>query len=893
MRSDYFPIHAHSEFSALDGMGTVAEMVATVVGHGQPGLALTDHGTMAGVLQLYKHCMREGIAPFPGSELYVVTDATDDEAKQHRFHMGMVALSYRGYQTLVKLSSRSHTRERFHRKPLIDYADLSALHEAGLTSDLAITTGCYFGIIQQALVNDGYEKALRLTKMIAKWFPNTFVELQHHDIYADDHNDDDIVDALIDIADETGLPMVYGQDSHYCDREHQAAHDLMKDICYFGDNDDNRFPGGPYHLASTKELHEQWAGPVWDRIEEGHSLLLDMNNVTLPALDKYKFMVPAVAKTPDKKLRDMAVNAKRLRTAAKAGQEAEYVGQMNHELEVIKEMGFANYFLIVSDLCQWMRQEGIVFNIRGSANGSLVCYLVGITEVDPIQWGTSFKRFLSLARKKPPDIDIDIASGDRERVIARLRALFPTMVAIGTYGHMGLNIQYDEFGEEDLTGAVMVQYMAAMRKKLGDKFDGKVKPGHRKPLDELSNLAVRRSLGVHAGGYVLPTAEQPIDAYLPTALVPSSGTTVTQCVMEDVEDAGYVKLDLLGLRALETLSQAQRNLGNHPMDWDWMPWDDKKACNLLRSGWHTTGLFQFEGYSTAKGGKEMGVRNTMDAIICLALYRPALMAGGQKDMYLANRGKSYDERPFTLDPFFDDILNVTDGVAVFQEQVMDMCLAVGMAESDWNDLMKAVKASNDKIGEYAEGIMRRVGPIFIKCCMEKGIAPEEADMAWGDILGFTDYGFNRAHATSYGQMAYRSAYLKSHHPLEYMHGVLCSWAGTDKEKLYINEARKMKLSIGRPNINTSGVSWAIDPHKPNTLRKGFLTIKGIGDAAAEAIVANRPEGGYPDMETFCSLVPGKAVSGAIEYRKSGRPNGVMQKLQEAGALAPLGLQSTD
>jgi DNA polymerase-3 subunit alpha len=888
--SDYFPIHAHSEFSVLDGMGSVEDMVARVASLGQPGLALTDHGTMAGVLRLYKECAKHGIAPFPGSELYVVTDVNDKLAKEQRYHMGMVALNYNGFHAMNKMSSRSFSRERFHRKPLIDLGDLASFTAK---SDVAITTGCYFGLVQQTYMLKDEKAALQMVEMLAKWFPHTFVEIQHHDIYEDDHDDDEMVEMLLDIADKTGLPIVFGQDSHYCDASHQAAHDLMKDICYFGDNDDYRFPGGPYHLTDTETLRHSWAD-IWDRIEEGHGALLDLNNMSMPALDGYKFMIPEVAKNPDAKLKKLTEKSTRLEDdrVATADWDA-YWKQARHELDVIKTMGFANYFLLVHEVCNWMRENGIVFNIRGSANGSLVNYMVGITEVDPIKWGTSFDRFLSVDRKKPPDVDIDIASGSRERVIEYVRSRFPSMVAIGTYGRMGITEQQDEHGDGEDKGSVFVQYMAAMRRKQGHDFKGQVADHHRKPLNELANLPVRRSLGTHAGGYVLPTAAQPIDAYLATALVPSSNTTVTQAVMEDVEDCGYVKLDLLGLRALETLNVALQNLGHENMDFSWLPWDDREACKVLASGFNTAGVFQFEGHSTAKGGREMKVKNTLDAIVCLALYRPALMAGGQTKVYLDNRAAKPDERPYRLNPFFDSILDVTMGVPVFQEQIMEICTAIGLPFDEWNDLMKAVKASNDKIDQYAVEIMDRVHPIFVDHCGQHGVDGYDAEDVWDAILGFTDYGFNRAHATSYGMMAYRAAYLKAHFPLEYMHGLLSSWAGTPKERAYIAAARKAGVQIGRPNINTSGPNWAIDPNHKMTLRKGFTTIKGIGMNVAEAIVEYRPPEGWKTMEEFVRDVPARPVSGGKEFLKTGELNGIMAKLRDAGALSGIGAEPGD
>lgn len=901
--SDYFPTHAHSEFSVLDGMGSVHDMVARVAKLGQPGLALTDHGTMAGVIRLYKECQKYNLAAFPGSEIYVVTDINNPVAKEQRMHFGMLALDFIGFKALIAMSSRSHQRDRFHRKPLIDFGDLADMSSTGLSKHIAASSGCYFGIVVQTLVNSGPNAALSITKTLSQWFPNFYIELQRHDIpnNRNEMTEDDVADELLYIASTLGLPVMLGQDSHYCSEHDQPVHDLMKDICYFGDGDDYSFPGGPYHLSDTKWLQKKWDAKTWALIEEGHGLLLDSHQLTLPAIDNYKFHVPSVSKNPDDELRgfaeeglDQLIMTHQMPMKNALGEpldEDDYWERIDTEMHVISTMGMSDYFLIFKELLDGAHEDGIITNTRGSANGCLVAYLTDITTIDPLFWGTSFDRFLSLDRKKPPDIDVDVESGKRHLLIARARRKFPTLVPIGTYGKIGIT-ENDE-GEDK--GSAYVQYLAAKRRKVKN-FNGQVASKDRPLLEGLDRADVRKSLGVHAGGYVMGTQDLPVSDYLATALVASSNTTVTQAPMEDVEDLGYLKGDFLGLRALETLNLALTNIGRQPNEWNWIPWNDEKSCKVLRSGM-TDGLFQFEGWSTRKGGKEMKVKSTLDAIICLALYRPALMSGGQKDMYLGNRSKVKANRPYVLHPFFDPILDVTAGVPVFQEQIMEIMKSLGMAFDDWNDLMKAVKASNAKVGEYAVSIMSRVRPIFIQLCKDNGIKKSSAEDVWDAVLGFTDYGFNRAHATSYGVMSYRSAYMKAHYPLEYMHACLATWAGdTDtpkkrgKEPMYVREVRRLGMTTARPHINLSGVVWSIDSHKRMILRKGLTSIPGIGDSVAEAIIAVRPDGGFASMDELVELVPGVPVSGGKSWKKAGTLNGKLAMLRDAGALKALGVE---
>lgn len=877
-------------------MGTVEAMVARVAKLGQPGLALTDHGTMAGSIRLYKECQKRGLAAFPGTEAYVVRDVSDTAHRERRYHMGMLALDYRGYQALLKLSTLSHQRDRFFRKPLIDLSDLAALSDSGDADHIAVTTGCHFGLVMQAMyerIDQPYEARMalnRMIKMLATWFPHTFVEVQRHGIDVDGHNDSLDYVLLMEAAKELGLPVVFGQDSHYCLASHQPVHDLMKSICYFGDGEDFAFPGGPYHLASSAELQALgWAPGQWDRIEEGHAALLDLNRLSLPALDAYKFHVPEISGFPMKQLeRKCEAGAdKRKLIVDDSWSPNPYRERLLYELRVIKTMGMANYFLLIEEATDWCRRNHVIVQARGSANGSLVCYLLGITEVDPIRWGTDFDRFLSVDRKKPPDIDLDIESSKRGVFIEWLKHRHPNMVHIGTYGRLGVTEEDNGDGITEDKGSAIVQYMAAMKRR--DKnFAGRVLPEHRQALNKLSDMKVRKSLGVHAAGIVLPAVDHPVGAYLATALVASSNTTVTQMPMDDVEEAGYVKGDFLGLKQLETLNGALVNIGKAPNDWDWMPWDDPKACKTLRSG-NCLGIFQFEGPATTRGGREMGVKSTLDAIICLALYRPALMNGGQKDQYLHNRkNKRVDH--VRLHKTFDKILDVTAGVPIFQEQVMQICKHLGMGYEDWNELIKAVKASNDKISEYALDTFAKIKPVFLRLCVKHGMTVDEAAEVWGAVVGFSDYGFNRAHATGYGITAYRSAYLKAHHPLEFMQSLLTVWVGTKKERLYVAEARRLGITIARCDVNISGAGWVIDPRQPMKLRKGLLSLDGIGANVAEAIIAARPPGGWQTMEDFISAVPGKPVSGGKDYARTGALIGKMAVLRDAGALQSLGVQ---
>lgn len=885
--SDYFHVHAHSEYSWLDGMGTIEQMVARATKCNQPALALTDHGVMAGAVQLYKHCNKAGIAPFIGEEFYLVRSAEDPEERGNRYHLGMLALDQKGYEALVRLSSRSYSPERFYKKPLIDFSDLAALYESGDSQHIALTTGCFFGLPIQTLIKHGPKAATSIVETFARWFPHTFVELQNHRVSDDTHDDDEVVLAMYTIAENLGLPVVAGQDAHYCEQAHKPAHDMMKEICYFGDSDDYKFPGDSFHMATTKWVRKHYDDAVWDAVEEGHGELLDLHRLSLPELDTYKFHVPSLSKFPDERL------AKAARTAlADRGLDLHdrYARRLESELKTIKEMDFSNYFLLVKDVADWCSRYGVIINARGSANGSLVCYVLGITNVDPVEWDIDFTRFLSKDRMKPPDIDLDVESSQREALIDYVRSRFPTMVQIGTYAKLGINEEEDEMGGGEDKGSLFVQYMAAKRKTPG--FDGKIPVEHRRLLNQLADIPVRKSAGTHAAGFVLPGAGLPIEKYLPTMTVGQKRTTVTQMPMQDVEDAGYVKLDLLGLRFLATINQTLVRIGREPNDFEWIPWDDRKACTVLRSG-KTAGIFQFEGYTTMKGAQQMKVASTLDAIYCLALYRPAMMSSGMTDQFLENRAAGDTPK---IHPVIDVVLDKTYGVPVFQDQVIDMTRAVGLPFEDLNAIIKAVKASNEYVNAAAE-VFRKTRPKYINLCVRAGMTKAEAIEAWRIIESFSDYGFNKAHATSYGQMAYRGAYLKAHYPLEFMTSLLATWAGTKKEPVYIAEARRLGFQIVKPDVNHSDVLWTLDRKRSKTkgsIRKGLLSINGVGEAAALCIAQEREANGpYESVDDFVERLPGRPVSGGKAWKKDGEPNGVMRTLANAGALRSLGVDRFD
>lgn len=884
----WFNLHTHSKFSVLDAMPEVSEMVATIHRNNQPALGLTDHGLMSGNLQLYRECKKVGVAPFPGIEFYIVRDVEDKSAK--RYHIGMLALSHAGYKTLVQLSSLSFRRDRYHYKPRIDLNDLAQMGEGGLLNDVAITSGCYFGLIPQTLINNGHKAAVQVARSLAAWCPNVFIEVQHHNTpHESGWDDTTLSEALFDVANEVGLPVVVTQDSHYCDMDDQPVHDFMRRIALAG-SDDYAYPGDSYHLADTEFVKDHFSvskkmRSIWNESLESCDYLLNKNMVEFPALDKYKFQVPVLSNSAQTDVRRQCIRTLRLRVPV--AEREPYMERLEQELSVIKDTGFASYFLLVAEIVGWCRSNDVYVSTRGSANGSLVCWLMSITNVDPLRWGLLFERFLTRDRGKPPDIDLDIEDTRRDDVIEWLGQRH-SVVQLGTFS----TLQIDALGK----GSLIQQYLFRRRRELEPdefkemyRFDADLNDVARHSsedadlIERLDEFKARKSVGAHAAGFILSTSQQPVHDYIPTMLIPSSGLTVTQMMMDDVEDAGYVKVDLLGLRTLTTIKKCLKNLGRELSDFcDWIPLDDKEVYKFMRKGLTKTGIFQFEGFTAARGCKQVKVKEIEDLIIVNALFRPATINAGHVDNYLTNRAAPAGVTYFS--PAFEKNLTETYGVPVYQEQVMGILRDLGFPSDDLSKMLKAIKASNQKV-DAAAATFNRLHDEFFDLCRKDGVAEGDLENAWDFVRTFSEYSFNRAHSTAYGLMGYWTAYLKIHHPLEFHAALLDSVAGTPKEQEYVQETRRVEVKLLRADVNSSGVSWTMDADR-QAIRRGLTSIKGIGVNVANLIADGAP---YESIEDMIERLPASPVTGGKQWEKKKELTGVYAKLRDAGALHSLGM----
>lgn len=876
--SSYFHLHAHSHYSTLDGMSTVEEMVGRVVEYKQPALALTDHGNMSGVFQLYKLARKNDLLPFPGLEAYLVSDVADKDAK--RYHVTMSAFTTEGYKCLVQLTSQSHERSNYHYKPRIDFHTVIAL--GGLPGVLC-TSGCWYGWPLQALEEhglgeEGVAAVNRRIKKMASVFKEFHIEVQHHE----QANDSFVAEILQAAAHTHSLPLVVTQDAHYCHIDEKPLHTMMKALAYGGDPGDSGFPGDSYHLASTEWVRKHYTGTIeesWSMAENAYKDLLNRYSLKIPFLDAYQYRIPQLSSKPQYELRKQCISELK-----KRGLDTQkYTERLEYEMDGIGITKFASYFLLIAEVCQWCRAQGIFINARGSANGSLVCWLMGITEVDSVKYKLTFDRFLTPDRVKPPDIDLDIEHSRREEVVAHLASKYE-VVQIANYARLG----YDEEGQ----GSIFRTYMASTRRRVSDdewqaKYKGISGIGdiaglhgdeYASNLQQLGDRVIYKSHGSHAAGYALGTKQVSIAEWMPTMLVASSDTRVTQMTMDDVEAAGFIKVDFLGLRTLTIVKACLEMLGQQ--NWDWIPINDGKTYTFLRQGRVETGIFQLEGYTAAKGCREIGVKRLNDIILVNALYRPAARDGGYTDMYLKNK-KSGDD-PYYPHPIWEKHLAETLGVAAYQEQVLEILRDLGMSAAEMNQFLTAVKAKHGGIGGKA--IMRTNKLQFSKLCKAVGMSVLDIEYAWKMIEGFAAYGFNKAHATAYSLLSYRTAYLKVHHPLEYHTALLQGWAGSgDKEAMYAKETRRVGIPILSPDVNVSKFSWTLDTRR-GAIRKGLLSIKGVGNGAAVEVAANAP---YSSITDLIDRTNSRSVTGSKEWAKHGTLNGVLAALDNAHALSSL------
>lgn len=712
------------------------------------------------------------------------------------------------------------------------------------------------------------------------WFEGRIVDRK---AYAEGYDtviaiEPDGLSEVISLTTETHNYVVYGYASSNCHLEDRPAHETMKRLVSWSDDpDDAVFPGDGYHMVDTEWMEEHHTINTFNAGMAGLEDLLSKAKVKIRELDTFKAAIPDVTpgKDPDDMLREQVTKALAARIAdgqIPKSKDKVYAERIERELDVVCGAGFAGYLLFTAKVCRWIRDQGIAYNIRGSASGSMLCWLLDITRLDPITWKLPFERFLSNDRTSMPDIDIDVEDARRDEVLEMLDSQYTTY-RIGTWLELGLN------AEDDSKGSLIIKWKQKTRRTGGD-VDAGIPEKEMNELRALASHSPYSGQGVHAAGVVVAPDEASLTG-LPLTWIASSKQLVSAFPMKDVESMGLVKLDVLGLKTLTALREMQDLTGIEPFS---VPLDDKGVFKMIAKG-EVDGIFQLEGSAAARGIRDVKVTKMADIIASVALFRPAILKSGATRAYTdrkAGREPITERHPIIMAETKDTV-----GVLLYQEQAMDILRNFGLPIEYIEKARKAIKASNANVGDAAKVMAEVIAKV-----KENATDLSEDDAEWlEDVLAaYAGYSFNRAHATAYGQVAYITAWFKLHHPVAFWTAQLNAYIGDDQETSYLRAARKQGVSIRPPHVNRSEAIYTAD-FKSNAIRKGLTSIKGVGPKAAIELAEKAP---FTSLADLASRVNARAVTGAAALRKQHTPEacgGVIAHLAEANAL--LDLPSTE
>jgi DNA polymerase-3 subunit alpha len=874
--NDFTHLHVHSEFSLLDGLGRITDLVDSAAAHGFDSLAITDHGALYGAVAFYQAAKAKGIKPIIGVETYVARRSmTEKEGKADAqpFHLILLAKDETGYRNLCRLVTDAHV-DGYYYKPRIDREHLARYSEG-----LVGLSACLGGEIPRALEIEDWDSARRIAKeyedILGKG--NFFLELQDHGM-AEQRV---LTEKLLRLAPETGLPLVVTNDLHYVHETQADAQDVL--LCIgTGNNLDTparmKFEGRDFWLKPASAMaalfpEQREAILNTRRIAEMTDLELPLGQLRIP-----HFPVPE-GETVETWLRKECETGLRERYGTVT---PELKARLDYELGVIISMGYAGYFLIVADFVRFAREQRIQTTCRGSAPGSIVTYTLGITPVDPIAYGLPFERFLNPDRVTMPDIDVDFEDERRDEVINYVSRkygsdhvaqiiTFGTMLARAAIRDVGRVLGHS-YGEVD-------RIAKAVPNQLGIKLDealqispdlkGQVDadPGVKRIIDFARQLeGVARNASTHAAGVVI--SREPLTELMPLQKATNSDALMTQYEMHGIEALGLLKFDFLGLSNLTILRHAVdlvKQERGEVIDLDRIPLDDAKTFELLASG-ETTGIFQLESAGMRRYIRELKPTSVYDLAAMVALFRP-----GPMDNIPAYIRRKHGHEPVTyLHPLLEPYLEKTYGIFVYQEDIMAAAIALGGFTGPEADTLGYA------IRKKKSSVLRAQKEKFVTQAAERGVRPGVIDAVFKAFEPFERCGFNKAHATCYGLIAYQTAYLKANYTVEYMTAVLTAFrANEEKVAAAIAECRRMGIEVLPPNVHRSGVEFTVEGP---AIRFGLLAVKNVGQGAIESIVAARDEGGpFKSLTDLCSRVDLRLVN-----RK------VLEALAKVGALNDLG-----
>ncbi len=851
-------LHVHTEYSLLDGMCRVPQLIARAKELGMKSLAITDHGVMHGVIEFYQEAKKAGIKPIIGCEFYVAPENHKNKGngeKGNNYHLVLLAKNKTGYENLIQLNSLAHL-EGFYYKPRID-KELLRLHHEGLIA----LTACIGGEVPQLLLANRQVEARQAVEEYRAIFGDDFyLEIQKHPI----PELDKINQGLMEIHRETGIPIVATNDVHYIHKEDAEAHDLL--LCIGTNatvNDEKRLKSqGPYFYFKTEaemaelcsEIPEAIANT--EKIAAKCNLEMEFDRMHLPEISRPE------GKTPDEYLSDLS-HAGFAELYADAGPEIKQ--RLEYELDVIKKTEFANYFLVVWDIARFVHEKKIHFGVRGSAAASIVLRCLRITYVDPMKHKLVFERFLNIERKDMPDIDMDFQDDRRQEVIDYVTAKYGRdhVAQIITFGTLGAKAALRDvgralgmaYGSVDAV-AKLVPNAVGMTLKRALEESPELKSAYdmdstvRNLVDSAMKVeGISRHASTHAAGVVI--AKDSLAKHVPLQRSSRDGTqerdlVMTQFPMGDIAKIGLLKMDFLGLSNLTILGKAVENIRKScgkEIDIYNLPEQDEKTFHLLSSG-HTAGVFQLESSGMRRYIKELRPSTFSDIAAMIALYRPGPMEHIPEfiDSKYKRREVVYPH------PVLASILEETYGIIVYQDQVLFIVRALAGYSLGQADIFR--KAMGKKIAE----VMQKEKANFISGTMAKGYSQGVAEDVFALILPFAGYAFNKAHSVSYALIAYQTAYLKANYPAEYMSAYLTVLLDPTKITGYVADCRRLKIKVEPPDINRSDVDFSVekDANGEQNIRFGLNAIKNVGRNAVEPIIKIREKDGpFKSVEDLC------------------------------------------
>jgi len=875
--TDFIHLHVHTEYSLLDGAARVDSLIKRAKELNMNSIAITDHGTMYGVIPFYKACLKEGIKPIIGCEIYITpTNIKERLPRQEQKinHLVLLAKNKTGYENLMKIVSIANI-EGFYYKPRVDKEILRKYSEG-----IIALSACLAGEVNSLLLNDKYEKAKEVALHYQEIFgvENFYLEVQDHNV----PEQKKILPLIVKLSEETGIPLVATNDIHYIDKEDAIIQDVLISIGTGSNLNDERrlrFPTDEFYLKDSvsmtnlfKDMNEAIENTriIADRCEVN----IEFNQSALPVFPLDEGVIA------NEYLRALAYKGlkKRYKNIA-----SEHDERINYELAVIEKMGFADYFLIVWDFMRFAHKMKILTGPgRGSAAGSLVAYALGITDVDPLKYGLLFERFLNPERVNMPDIDIDFNYERREEVIKYVSEKYgdnrvAQIITFGTFAARAairdvgrvINIPYAQV--DKIAKLVPTQVGITIEQSLKEVKQLQELYQHNEDLHRLINIAMKiegmpRHHSTHAAGVVI--SDKPLTVYTPLQ-EGQEGISLTQYPMGVLEEVGLLKMDFLGLRNLTIIEKTLdwiKQTKRLNIDFHQIADHDEATYKLLCNG-NTKGVFQLESPGITKVLKELKPSNFEDIVAVLALYRPGPMQF-IPDYINAKHGKRVVSYPHDN---LESILKDTYGIIVYQEQIMQIASKMAGFSLGEADLLRRA------VGKKKREILVKERDHFVKGAVNNGYDDETANQVYDMIVRFADYGFNRSHAVAYGVIAFQTAYLKAHYPAEFMTALISESLGNPSKVIeYIEEARKMGIDVLPPDVVLSDYSFKIEAGR---IRFGLAAIKNIGTQVIESIISIRGKNDrYSSVMDFCMKVDSKVCN-----RKT------MEALILSGALDSFGV----